>query len=364
MFFSKKAAQPAWDPAAARAKFGLTLSGAERAAIQAKLPASSIPGVYFADGVFEGGGVLGVSFLGAARVCSDVGLRWKGLAGTSAGAITASLLAATSSIDELEDTFRTLDFMGFLGKPTSFINVDSNPGDDLQEPVWMIMRLLGSRQLGEYSSDPFRDWLEQALGSIRTFADIPSVEPDRQLKVVVSDITKGQMLVLPDSLAPGSQAAFSIAEAVRLSMSIPFFFAPGQLDGSYIVDGGMLSNYPIWIYDEPVPGVLPAWPTFGFRLYDRAEDQPNVIDSVAGMATAMVKTMLHAHDRFIMSASKRTRTIDIDLTNVGITATDFSLTNDQKDELYRRGYVRTKQFFVEEWSWEKHLASRGFVAAI
>ncbi len=362
MLFSKKPSSPPWDPAAARAKFGLTLSDAERVAIQAKLPASPIPGVYYADGIFEGGGVLGIAFLGAARVCSELGLRWKGLAGTSAGAITAALLAASSSDDALENTFRTLDFMSFLSKPTSFLNVDSNPGNDLEQPVWMILRLLLSRQLGEYSSGPFHDWLAQSLGPVSTFADIPGVEPGRQLKVVVSDITKGQMLLLPDSLATGSQAGFSVAEAVRLSMSIPFFFAPGQLDGSYIVDGGMLSNYPIWIYDVPASGTPPAWPTFGFRLYNAKDDQPNVIDSVAGMAAAMVKTMLNAHDRYIMSESKRTRTINIDLTKIDITVTDFSLSNDQKDELYCQGYNDTKKFFLQEWSWEQHLASRGFVA--
>ena len=55
-----------------------------------------------ADGVFEGGGVLGIAFLGALRCCEEIGLRWDELAGTSAGAITAALLAADYTVDELE----------------------------------------------------------------------------------------------------------------------------------------------------------------------------------------------------------------------------------------------------------------------
>jgi len=61
--------------------------------------------------VFEGGGVLGLAFLGAARCCAEVGIRWKGLAGTSAGAITASLLAAVEKNDDLERLFAGLDFL-------------------------------------------------------------------------------------------------------------------------------------------------------------------------------------------------------------------------------------------------------------
>jgi hypothetical protein len=47
MDLSQKPSQPNWDPAAARARFGLTLSDAERTAIQAKLPTSPMPGVFY-----------------------------------------------------------------------------------------------------------------------------------------------------------------------------------------------------------------------------------------------------------------------------------------------------------------------------
>ena len=87
------------------------------------------------------------------------------------------------------------------------------------------------------------------------------------------------MLVLPDALpsyrlsadAPAIDAAsFPIADAVRMSMSIPFFFQPVELvhaqSGvrSTILDGGVLSNFPVWIFD--VADRDPARPTFGFRL--------------------------------------------------------------------------------------------------
>jgi NTE family protein len=90
------------------------LTGDQKDAIHAKLPPSPEAGACFSDGVFQGGGVLGIAFLGAARCCSDLGIRWKGLAGTSAGAITASLLASDLTIDQLEEILGNLDFNQFL----------------------------------------------------------------------------------------------------------------------------------------------------------------------------------------------------------------------------------------------------------
>lgn|GEM_PF-5567981 len=116
-----------WDPARARQLFGLTLSDQQKQAIHAKLPPSLEEGVFFADGVFEGGGVLGIAFLGAARCCSDLGIRWKGLAGTSAGAITASLLASDLTIDRLEQILGGLDFNQFLSQKTSFLVRNGDP---------------------------------------------------------------------------------------------------------------------------------------------------------------------------------------------------------------------------------------------
>ncbi|MGO9581827.1 MAG: patatin-like phospholipase family protein [Acidimicrobiales bacterium] len=355
-----------WSPAGARARNGLGLNEAEAARIRAKFPASSSPqaGIFYADGVFEGGGVLGLAFLGAARCCAEVGIRWKGLAGTSTGAITASLLAAVPAIDDLERIFGAVDFRSFVGEKTSRRIIDFHPSEDLDHPAQMLVRLLVAQQLGQYSSEPFRRWLQDSLklGGVATFTDVGKDDPEHALKVVVSDLTRGQMLVLPDDLPEGERATFPVAEAVRLSMSIPLFFAPGRLHDDYIVDGGILSNYPVWIFDETDPSKQPRWPTFGFRLYDARDDQPLHIDSAPDILKAMFKTMMYAHDRHNMSVPKRTRTINVDVTNVGISVTQFSLSDEQKDELYRRGYESTKRYLLDEWDWQAHLESRGLAS--
>jgi NTE family protein len=360
-----------WDPGRVLQVPGLRLTSDEVRTIRTKLPTGPGPDEYRADSIFEGGGVLGTAFLGAIRCCGDVGLRWMKTAGTSAGAITASLLAAGLDSDHLEAVFAGLDYTSFLTEKTSHLIIDLDPSQDLSSPYWMMGNLLVAGQLGVYSTMPFRNWIADQLSRshVTTFADITSPDPERRLKVVASDLSSRRLLVLPDDLPVEQQAGFPVADAVRMSMSIPFFFAPydypsaGDLQHDVIVDGGLLSNFPIWIYDVPADSPNPPrWPTFGFRLIEEGETGKLPVTDVKQVLGAIFKTMMTAHDSL---ASRRAnpdfiRTIDINLDGVNVTATDFKLTNDDKDELYRRGYLATKEFFLKVWSWQKHLEIRGY----
>ncbi len=319
--------------------------------------------------MFEGGGVLGIAFLGALRCCDEVGLRWASLAGTSAGAITAALLAADYTLDELDEQIGTLDYTRFISTRTSPFIRTGDPSQDLgNELPRLLIALWISRQMGIYSTQPFQEWMTEVLEAkgIRRFADIEA--NGHKLKVVASDISRGLMLVLPDSLAfePYNQdvsvqgaapTQFEVSRAVQLSMSIPFFFEPGILAESVIVDGGITSNFPLWIYDAP-PGQAPRHPTFGFRLVNK-EPVPKV-SHVADILGGLINTIRFAHDRFFLQAHELGRVININLTGLNITATAFNLTADDKDRLYARGYEAAKKFFLSDWSWSNHLASRGF----
>ncbi len=368
-----------WNPADVRARHNLNLTADDREKIDRRMHPlqRGHDGLYPADAVFEGGGVLGTAFLGAVRCCADVGIRWNGLAGTSAGSITAALLAADISIDQLEAEIGGLDFAQFLSTKTSWLIQNGDPADDLNHPFRLVANLWAARQAGQYSTQPFRDWLSRLLstagrnsfGEIRSRATPPA---DRLLKVVVSDLTRGLMRVLPDDLdrptatadtydpLTPEQDAFEVAEAVRLSMSIPLFFEPGRLGDSTIVDGGILSNFPLWIFDEPVPGKTPAWPTFGFRLLDGREGHRREIDSAPDILAAMFQTMMEASDRHYIARKGFGRVVSIDLAGLPVTATQFGLGDDLKESLYVRGYLATKEFFLNHWSWPVHLTLRGF----
>jgi NTE family protein len=379
-----------WSPAEILQEQGLRLTEAEVADIHRRMPLPQ-DGQLYVDGVFEGGGVRGIAFLGALRCFADVGVRWRKVAGTSAGAITAALVAADFPIDELEGIVGNLNYMDFLTQKTSQLIWNGNPANDLRHPIRMILLLLISRQLGQYSSAPFRNWLAQNLAkrNLNTFADVKA-DGKHDLKVVASDISRGEMLVLPDDLdlvdltdpqarslkellaSPlADRDQFDIAEAVRLSMSIPFFFEPGVLgkpnspSARKIVDGGILSNFPLWIYDfRPNPNQpgkkCPRWPTFGLRLVeqDRRSDKP--ITGPFDILGAMFRTMMVARDQYHVNQANRDRVIEIDVTDAHVTATEFNLANEKKRVLYRLGYLQAKNFLLYVWDWEKHLIQRGF----
>ncbi len=379
---SELSTQLTWEPAKIGAEQGLQrLISEEKEQILKKLPRSKDNEIY-ADAVFEGGGVKGIAFLGALRCCSDLGIKWKKLAGTSAGAITAALVAADFTIDQLEAAIGGLNFMDFLSQKSSPLIFNGDPKDDLDNPLWMIANLEAAGQIGEYSTKPFKAWLDRTLGDLKTFNHVQ--EKGHELKIIVSDISQGQMLVLPDDVITASSTedlklhkevlpcvnlpenkALSVAEAVRLSMSIPFFFEPGTLGNNTIVDGGILSNFPLWIYDvDSKEGKPPAWPTFGFRLTNQQKPKmsANVNEAASLNTIEMFKQIMYtmnvASDRYHLRKSEDNRVIE--LNDNGIKATQFNLTNDDKTRLYVDGYNNTRHFFLEKWDWNEHLKLRGF----
>jgi NTE family protein len=365
---------------------GLRLTPTEKADILSRMPPpSSVDGQIYVDGVFEGGGVRGIAFLGALRCCDDLGFRWRKLAGTSAGAITAAMVAANFEIDDLERIAGGMDYMEFLTQKTSWLIWNGNPADNLRSPVRLVLNLLLARRLGQYNSDPFRDWLAKHLQQrgLKTFANLRNNPIGLDLKVVVSDITSGEMLVLPDDLeleaVEGigrpklleqlqltSRDEFDVAEAVRLSMSIPLFFEPGKLGDRKIVDGGILSNFPLWVYDIPnqaeksaSPRRCPRWPTFGLRLTEEGFQQQAKVTGPFDLLGAMFKTMMVARDRHHLNQANQGRVMNIDVTQAQVTATEFDISNEKKETLYRLGYQQAKEFFYS-WDWHKHLELRGF----
>lgn len=364
-----------WEPSAVfKQDPSLRLAPQQIIGIQRNLPIAGDRN-YYVDAVFEGGGVKGTAFLGALRCFDDAGIKFRKVAGTSAGAITAAVVAAGFTVDQLEqDVLGPLDYEGqILSKKTSRLIWNGSPSDDLKQFHWMLLRLMVARRSGQYSAEPFKDWLSEHLNpKLPTFAPFLQEQPSdlewyqkRDLKVVISDISCQEMRVLPEDLRfyGLEPTQFSVAEAVRLSMSIPLFFEPGKLQNSTIIDGGVLSNFPLWLYDAE-PDQRPCCPTFGFRLMETLEEcEPSTSESAKpvkgalGILRAMVETMQVARDNHHIRKNEMGRIINI--ATGGISATQFDLTSADKDTLYREGYQSAKAFLLQ-WNWDQHLKERGF----
>jgi NTE family protein len=155
-----------------------------------------------------------------------------------------------------------------------------------------------------------------------------------------------------------------VADSVRASMSIPVFYEPVRLKGreadgkqtnSYVVDGGMLSNFPVDVFDR-TDGQPPRWPTFGIKLSARPssmQQQKFQIGGTFDLVKALVGTMTGFYDQMhIDDECVLKRTMFVDTT--GIKSTDFNLDEDKQETLFESG-VEAARAFVKSWSFESYV---------
>ncbi|MGZ6556410.1 MAG: patatin-like phospholipase family protein, partial [Actinomycetota bacterium] len=207
-----------------------------------------------ADLVLEGGGIKGIGLVGAVLELEAYGYRFSRIAGASAGSIVAALLAAGIPAREIKALMLNMGLLQFADTTL----VDRLP---IVGPTLSIFR-----ENGWLEGTTFRNWLAELLAErgVVTFGDLRDrdrqshLHDDRRYRLVVTatDLTRGELVYLPwdyrrlYGLDPEEQM---VADAVRASISVPFVFEPVKLhaaDGSTatLVDGGVLSNFPIDVF--------------------------------------------------------------------------------------------------------------------
>jgi predicted acylesterase/phospholipase RssA len=251
--------------------------------------------------VFEGGGAKGLVFVGAIQEFEARGHTHRRLLGTSAGAITATLLAAGYNAAEMLPAIdeKLADgsprFSSFLDVPEGFAKADLEESlsfsllqlADLPFLPERLETLIDHRIMGQltklpayrqvfsfvekgglYAGEKFRAWLVERLDAggrelgRATMAEFQA-KTGKDLTVVASDTTGETMLVLNHRTAPDCP----VVAAVRMSMSVPFLwqevvwqeawgrYLGKDISGHAIVDGGVLSNFPIELLISRSPEV-------------------------------------------------------------------------------------------------------------
>jgi NTE family protein len=321
------------------------------------------------DVVLEGGGVKGIALVGALSVLMDSGYAIQRVAGTSAGAIVGALVAAGKSAKEMRTIMEATEYSRFQDESW----LDKLPGGK-------ILSLLVDD--GIYEGEYLRTWLDEVLGDVDTFSDVAlppdpesTMEPDERYRLVVnvSDVSLGRLVRFPwdyqriYGLDAGEQ---TIVDAVRASMSIPFFFEPAKLEyerveddqatavRSVLVDGGMLSNFPVDIFDRS-DGQPPRWPTFGIKLSSKpgalCDSFPKDVESPVELMLAMIGTMTSFRDAmYIDQPDIQARTIFVD--TFGVKATDFDLDEATANSLYESGVTAATKF-LDTWNFDQYKAT-------
>ncbi len=356
-----------------------------------------------ADGVFRGGGVKGLGLAGAllgfAEHPTKPVKKWVNVAGASAGAIIACYLATGHDATQMVDLMKKTNFSEFQDFP---------PGGEF---IGGGLNLL--RKHGLAHGEAFREWFSNELGHA-TFKDVKTADgTGSRLKLIAVDVTNRDLLVLPDDLPkyrrPGEATAidpdeFEIADAARMSMSIPYFFEPIQLvrdrvwieevrdadslalglcdrgdctaanaavaavngaiavfrelvgkeleaETSVIVDGGTLSNFPVWLFDVSDAGKPLTRPTFGFTLTGGKGVGAGLNRLVSHAPWAIqfgfdiFHTAQEAWDERFVSHSTRVRTVTVDAGSVG--TTQFDLTPALQDLLIQNGKDAANKFLAK-----------------
>ncbi|MBY0122423.1 patatin-like phospholipase family protein [Bacillus sp. S/N-304-OC-R1] len=286
------------------------------------------------DGVFSGGGIKGFALVGAYEEIERRGFRFKRVAGTSAGSIVAALIAANYSSKEIHQLLDELELEKFLDARKTLI------------PFPVMKWILIYWRLGLYKGDELEKWLAEKLAArgVMRFSDLPP----QTLRVIASDLTNGQLIVLPDDLIKYGidPYSFPVAKAIRMSCSLPYFFEPVKLytkrTANIIVDGGVLSNFPMWLFDKE--NIIKVRPVLGVQLSHSKPNHPqHKIRNAIQMFEALFDTMKEAHDsRYI---SRKHAGDIIFIPTEGILTTEFQLTPEKKQELIDLGKECTKQFF-------------------
>ncbi len=308
------------------------------------------------DLVLEGGGVKGIGLVGAVLSLDAKGCVFPRVAGTSAGAIVASLIAAHQvagkPLSRLEQLMRKVDYSRFK---------DEGRWERHTGAAGEVAELL--LHMGVAKGDYLVEWLGNELAElgVHTFADLViddaddpgtslPVEQRYRLVVHTSDISRGALVRLPWDCGHYGQelASMRVVDAVRASMSIPFFFRPvtfttpaGKVTW---VDGGMLSNFPITVFDRS-DGQVGRWPTWGIKLSARPAavqvDQPSGSD--VELAISCLRTLLAGWDRYHLDDERVTeRTMFVDTGTVS--STDFAITPAMQQQLFVAGQAAASAF--------------------
>lgn len=325
-----------------------------------------------ADLVLSGGGVKGVGLVGAVVALMDAGYSVQRISGTSAGSIVGAVVAAAVQSGRLtgaqvKDIALQLDYSRF-----------TDPAG-LERVPFIGPSLALLRGSGIYQGDYARDWVEAQLAAlgVSTFGDL-AIDDDQlppeqryRLVVTVSDVTNGLLVRLPwdyqrvYGLDPDEQ---SVADAVRASMSIPFFFSPVTMTStagltSTLMDGGLLSNFPIDSLDR-TDGKTPRWPSFGVTVLpnlpqgnDRlipALDQLRILGRLGPprVLEDVITTVLVGRDQaYLNQPWVSARAIRVDSTDVGFL--DFDISDAGVEALYAKGYSAAQEF-LSTWNWAEY----------
>jgi NTE family protein len=374
------------------------------------------------DMVFEGGGAKGIAFVGALQELERREAVPARLLGASAGAIMATFLAAGYDSREMGEALNETEdgkpvFLGFLEAPPRptpeelqssavrqllrEVDIKIVPGFIEDRIAGAIMNLLASSKQshrifsfidkgGLCAGQKFLDWLEDKLncglytlergsfgkGKPRQFGAMNLAQFHKatgvELSLMASDTTGAELLILNHRTAPDCPLIWS----VRMSMSFPLLwqevvwqpewgeYRGRNIEGHTIVDGGMLSNFPIELFISNLAYVTNVMGEKSGQssdvlglLIDEDLDLPEVVDApipidrfdfsqlkTVQRVMKLINTMTQAHDKKVIDAYDHHV---VRLPAKGYGTIEFGMSDNRRNALISAGQAATAKYFQE-----------------
>lgn len=296
--------------------------------------------------VFEGGGVRGAAYAGAYRAATERGVRIRTVAGTSAGSIAATFVAAGFSPRQMEELFQNA-FLKNLLTPPAHLDIKATGILGMLAKLPFVRsdpKAKAYLNLGSYSSEGIEAWLNGVLSeqlNCRGKTVIFGQFVKCPLYVVAANIREAKVKVWSTYDTPEDSVAF----AVRSSCSIPFFFQPVSNGVHTFVDGGILSNLPLQTAGRR-PQDTESYPVLAFRLESDPEMYPPMPGSSEQMLHQIVDTIISGHSEMEMQMAAPCAQIKIPTGK--ISSTNFNLSDTETKTLISSGAKATHSFFDEE----------------
>jgi len=275
-------------------------------------------------GIFAGGGVRGSAYIGALKALEELNISFIGYAGTSVGAIVASLVAVGYSYRELQDLMLTMNYQQFK---------------DLYLPF--------KKDFGFFKGDGVYNWLKTNIEA-KFFEKNPEIRPKNS--VTFRDIQKDLIIVATD-ISNGTFKEYSrvktpdveVAQAVRASCSIPGFFKPVWECETCLVDGDVVNNFPLWKNSSDVIKNTNA-KILEFRL--EGTEKPKEITGFLDYFSAILEATYNISTDILDEFNGKNHQFEIIRIDAGKTKIiDFGISLEEKEELLKSGYNSVKKYF-------------------
>lgn len=185
--------------------------------------------------VLSGGGAKGFAYIGLLKVLEEVEMPIDYIGGSSIGAIIAALYASGYSPETIEDLICEEDWDKQISDKLEreYVAYEEKLFSDkyiFSVPIQKRKISISTSISGSFNIDLLLNKLYAPVSNITDFNELPI-----PFICIGTDLFTGEEVIMDCG---------NIARAVRASMSLPGYFAPTYYQGTYMVDGGVVNNYP------------------------------------------------------------------------------------------------------------------------